>query len=92
MTRGQTIATVLVVLIVAAACVGVAYINKDIAIKNAEVTAEVAVKNAETAAQINAQTEIERTKITEAEATQRTKERMNWIPWYEGGENKEVPK
>lgn len=27
--------------------------------------------------------------IAEEEATRRTKERMNVIPWYSGGENKE---
>lgn len=81
MTRGQTIATVLVVLIVAVALVAVTVINKDVAIKNAEVAAE-----------INAQTEIEKTKIAEEEATRRTKERMNVIPWYSGGENKEQAK
>ena len=81
MTRGQTVTTVLVTLIAAIALVAVTYINKD-----------VAIKNAETAAEINAQTEIERTKIQEAESTARTKEWMNFVPWYEGGENKEVTK
>ena len=39
-------------------------------------------------AQINAQTEVDKTKVSEEEATRRTKERMNIIPWYRGGENK----
>ncbi len=33
-------------------------------------------------AEINAQKEIKRIEIEEKEATVRTKERMQWIPWY----------
>jgi hypothetical protein len=43
---------------------------------------DISIKNAEIAAEINAQTEIERIKIEEEEATKRTKERMKWNPWY----------
>lgn len=57
MTKTQTFAAVVVVLIVAAAFVGVAYIQKDVAVKNAEIAAE-----------INAQSEIQKTKIEEEEA------------------------
>lgn len=78
MSKGQTIAVVLVVLIVAVAFVGVAYIQKDVAVKNAEIAAE-----------INAQSEIQKTKIEEEEATKRTKERMGLIPWYSKEEGKE---
>jgi len=39
-------------------------------------------------AEINKQTEVEKTKASEAAATERTKERMNFVPWYSGGENK----
>lgn len=39
-------------------------------------------------AQINQQTEVERTKIEEEAATQRTRERMHWLPWYDDEENK----
>lgn len=78
MTKTQTFAAVVVVLIVAAAFVGVAYIQKDVAVKNAEIAAE-----------INAQTEIQKTKIEEEEATKRTKERMGLIPWYSKEKGKE---
>jgi len=40
-------------------------------------------------AEINAQTEIERIKIEAERDLKRTKERMNWVPWYKGGENKD---
>lgn len=43
---------------------------------------EIELKKAEVEAQINAQTEIERIKIEEEQATVRTKERMKWNPWY----------
>jgi hypothetical protein len=43
---------------------------------------DISIKNAEIAAEINAQTEIQRIKIEEEEATKRTKERMKWNPWY----------
>lgn len=33
-------------------------------------------------AEINAQKDIKRIEIEEKEATIRTKERMQWIPWY----------
>lgn len=34
-------------------------------------------------AEINAQKEVKRIEIEEKEATIRTKERMQWIPWYD---------
>lgn len=48
---------------------------------------QVELKKAEIAAKINAQTEIDRIKIEEAEATKRTRERMQLIPWYSGKES-----
>lgn len=42
----------------------------------------------ETDAKINAQSQVEKTKIEQEAESQRTKERMNAIPWYKGGENK----
>lgn len=71
MTKNQMIFGSFTVFVVAVIAITIAVISKDIAIKNAETQAE-----------INAQTEIERVKIEETEATKRTKERMNWLPWY----------
>jgi hypothetical protein len=48
---------------------------------------QVELKKAEIAAKINAQTEIDRIKIEEQEATKRTRERMQLIPWYSGDES-----
>jgi cell division protein FtsL len=48
---------------------------------------QVDMKRAEIEAKINAQTEIDRIKIEEAEATKRTRERMQMIPWYSGKES-----
>lgn len=38
-------------------------------------------------AEINAQKDIQRIQIEEKEATIRTKERMQWIPWYKKQSN-----
>jgi len=48
---------------------------------------QVEMNRAEVEAKINAQTEIDRIKIEEAEATKRTRERMQLIPWYSGKES-----
>ena len=42
-------------------------------------------------AEINAQTQIERTRLEQAGKLERTRKRMNAIPWYKGGENKDKP-
>lgn len=57
-------------------------------VQSQKIQAEVSLKAQETQAKINAQTQVEKTKLEEAAATQRTQERMNLIPWYKGGENK----
>lgn len=38
--------------------------------------------------EISAKAQVEQTKILQEAESQRTKERMNAIPWYKGGENK----
>lgn len=38
-------------------------------------------------AEINAQKEVERTEIEQKAATQRTRERMHWLPWYSDEKN-----
>jgi hypothetical protein len=48
-----------------------AYFERDVSMKKAEVQAEIEAKAA-----------IERVKLEEHEATLRTKERMQLIPWY----------
>jgi len=53
------------------------------------VTGYVEMKKFEKESEINAQTVIEQTKIQQDAEVQRTKERMNLVPWYKGGENKE---
>lgn len=66
----------------------------------AGIYAWTSVKSYEKEAEINAQTAIEQTKIEKEvelekadieakKAIARTKERMNWVPWYKGGENKD---
>ena len=45
------------------------------------------VREHEIDAEINAQTEIEKTAIEEKAATQRTRERMHWNPWYSDDKN-----
>jgi len=54
----------------------------------AGIYAWTSVQKYEKETQINAQTAIEQTQIKEKAKVERTKERMNWIPWYKGGENK----
>lgn len=50
----------------------------------------VAIQNHKIDAEINAQTVIEQTEIEEKAATQRTRERMHWLPWYGDDENTEI--
>lgn len=57
-------------------------------VERAKIEAEVRAKQIETEAKINAQTEVERVQIEQKAATERTREWMNFIPWYKGGENK----
>ena len=49
----------------------------------------VCIERYKYASKINAQTEIERTRIEQEAKLERTRERMNWIPWYKGGSNKD---
>ena len=42
------------------------------------------IRNHQIDAEINAQSEIDATKIKEAAKLERTRERMNWVPWYDG--------
>ncbi|MHC4297992.1 MAG: hypothetical protein ACYS7Y_11865 [Planctomycetota bacterium] len=50
--------------------------------------AAVSVARYERDSEINAQTAIEQTRIEQEAKLERTRERLNWIPWYkpEGGE------
>lgn len=38
-------------------------------------------------AKINAQTEVLKTQVEQKAATQRTRERMHWLPWYSDEKN-----
>lgn len=55
----------------------------------AGIIAYVSVVRYQSAIKVNAQTEIERTRIQEDAKLERTRERMNVIPWYKGGSNKD---
>lgn len=72
--------------IVALAVVLVGFIYASV--ERAKIDAEVRAKQIETEAKINAQAEVERVQIEQKAATERTREWMNFIPWYKGGENK----
>jgi len=43
--------------------------------------AYVSIEKYRAEVEINAQTEIERTRIEEAERTERAKEHLKWVPW-----------
>lgn len=61
----------------------VAYIAAIVAVVTvALIIGNTALKMHKIDAEINAQTEVERTQIEEEQHTNRTKERLNWIPWY----------
>jgi hypothetical protein len=58
----------------------------------AGIIAVVRINSHEKQAEINRQIAIEQTKIEAAANLERTRERMNAIPWYKGGQNKKAPK
>jgi|GEM_PF-6110198 len=45
------------------------------------------IKKHQIDADINAQKDIERTQIEQKAKTQRTRERMHWLPWYQDKKN-----
>lgn len=84
MTRNTQVCLLVGTIALAAVMGGFIYAS----VERAKIEAEVRAKQIETEAKINAQTEVERVLIEQKAATERTREWMNFIPWYKGGENK----
>ncbi len=56
----------------------------------AAIIGTVAINRHNTDAKIKADAAIEQTRIEQEAKLERTRERMNAVPWYKGGENKEA--
>jgi hypothetical protein len=76
-----------IVIIVAGIC-GVSGLWINSGIEKAKIESAVRQQQIEAEAKINAQTEVQKTEIEQKAATERTREWMNFIPWYKGGQNK----
>ena len=57
-------------------------VDAEINAKTMATQAEINAQTKETEAEIARATEIKRVEIEEKAATQRTRERMHWLPWY----------
>ena len=63
-------------------------VQKQVQLEKVKIDKEVELEKANIDAAVEEKVRLEQTRIEQEAATQRTRERMHWVPWYKDEENR----